>query len=140
MRARLVWTVFSAVLALGAAPADLVELRCDGTSYWYQDGFGAGAPIRAETTRIVKVDLASRKLTSDTLHGHRAAEVDVKEGSFSATLIHGFDHKGTRVYGEVVYINRYTGEMSSQYILSTDRDGKGYMAFVGECRRAERRF
>lgn len=117
-----------------------VELRCKGTTYWYENGFGVGFPIRADATRIVRIDLKRSELKTDTLYGERITKVEIDERYYSATLTHDIEHKGVLIRGERMLIERYTGEMSSVYVLSNIPEEKGYMAFVGECQKAERKF
>ena len=41
------------------AETSIIELRCEGTTYLYFDGFAPNAALQVKDTRIVKVDLAN---------------------------------------------------------------------------------
>lgn len=136
MSTRITQVLAAGIVLLGVTPstsAKALELRCKGTEYIYENGFGNGLPIRLETVRLVTVDLNSNLMAVDTVFGQRKAQASISERAFEVTLSHELEYKGIRIYGESVYINRATGEASARYLLSTDRDGRGYMAFVGEC-------
>ena len=123
------------------ASADLIELRCDGITYIHEKGLGV-APLEATDTRIIKVNVMHEvvgNLESNTLHGKRTAPVLINEESFEATLLHGFNYKGTYIYGEKVFINRYTGTIVSFYV-SSGQDTGGPPAFVGTCKKGTRKF
>jgi hypothetical protein len=122
-----------------ARAGSLLELRCEGITYIYENGFGFGRPLEANDTRIIKVNLTNNILETSTFHGNRIAKAEIGEDLFSAVLFHGFYYKGTYVYGEKVFINRYTGEINSMYLLSKD-ETKGYGAFSGTCRKGTKRF
>src|SRR5262249_1218615 len=106
--------VMTAIEPVTAVP---IELRCDGTTYIYEMGFGVPA-LEANDTRIIKVDLINKLLESSTFHGNRVGKAEVDEESFQVILFHGFYYKGTYIYGEKVFINRYTGDIVAFYISS----------------------
>jgi hypothetical protein len=121
---------------IAAAP---IELRCDGTTYIYENGFGVTTPLEANDARIIKVDLINNLLESSTFYGNRVGKAGIDEESFQATLFHGFYYKGTYIYGEKVFINRYTGYIISMYVSSKD-DTRGYGAFSGTCKKGTKKF
>jgi len=133
LKPALMMFLFFASIPSGAFGQD-VQLRCKGTEFIYQDGFGRGNPLKTETVRLVRVDLTRKRMSSDTLHGQRTATASISERAFKATFQHDVDQiYGMQVFGEETYIDRATGEVYSRYLLSSDGNGKGYMAFIGEC-------
>lgn len=126
-----------------ASASDSLDLECVGESGLFLHGFGVGDPMMAQATRTVRIDLQRRVMVTDTLFGRReSVELEIAEEKFKARISHGFEHKetGVLVLGEEFSINRFTGVGFSRYILSSDTPGRGFAAFVGDCKRAERRF
>ena len=143
MRSGIAFLMIAAIVSspwVRAAQTDGVKiptlLTCDGDAYVYAAGFASGGQM-VKATRVLRIDLAAKTVVADTYFGSRTAhDASVDEEFVAFRLVHGFSYMGVQVISESGSLNRLTGEYVSLYQLSTDRDGNGYTAFSGKCKKS----
>jgi hypothetical protein len=123
-----------------AAEEQLTFLACKGDLYWYESGYGERAERHNNYTMTFTINRTARTFNGMLpIIGEFRAPLTESATTYGAVVkldnpvfLHGEEFTG----GGLV-VNRVTGESSFVYHLA----GKRMLAgFIGECRRADRKF
>ena len=142
------WIIVFMVLGIyvfaAEASAERLTLLCEGTLPTYEDGFGkTKIDYNSKTTRLIEIDLSGKRAKMHTLFGERSVPLSKysDEQFITFSIPHNVIFRGISVIEEQVSINRYSGEIMSLYTTEPkSSEGAGYVAFIGSCKKADKKF
>ena len=115
------------------------DLYCEGLQYMYPEGFGSSYIVRAQISRLIKLDKNRKTMTIESnVLGHTTSIRYKDDGKIiSSELPVNKNVYGSMIHYENINIDQYTGGINTLYMLDS---GEMWVSFEGKCSRANKRF